>query len=233
VSLSAPALLDPELVRPPRALPDDWPPPTVDVTVIIPAYNEAGTIAETIRSIQRQTVQPRGVIVVDDCSSDGTGDRARALGATVIRPPTNTGSKAGAQNAALLHVRSDFTLAVDADTVLADDGIERLLAAIDNKNVASACGFVVPRRIRSIWERGRYVEYLFGFGFYKRTQASPPLDRSRSEPRRPPSLSRRSARVAGSGHQDRSLLRAPAAPAVGRRRRGRHPRQRRRAVRAR
>jgi biofilm PGA synthesis N-glycosyltransferase PgaC len=115
-------------------------------------------------------VQPRAVIVVDDCSSDGTGERARALGASVIRPPTNTGSKAGAQNAALPYVGSEFTLAVDADTVLADDGIERLVAAIDNENVASACGFVVPRRIRSIWERGRYVEYLFGFGFYKRTQ---------------------------------------------------------------
>jgi len=138
--------------------------------VIVPAYNEAATIAETLRSLQRQTVQPRAVIVVDDGSTDDTGDRARALGVTVLRPQTNTGSKAGAQNAALAHVRTEYTLAVDADTVLASDAIEHLLAAVDDRSVASACGFVVPRHVRSTWERGRYIEYLFGFGFYKRTQ---------------------------------------------------------------
>jgi biofilm PGA synthesis N-glycosyltransferase PgaC len=170
VSASPSVLVDPDLARPPRSLPDTWPPPTADVTVIVPAYNEASTIAETLLSIQRQSVRPREVIVVDDGSSDDTGARALALGATVVRPPTNTGSKAGAQNAALAHVQTEFTLAVDADTTLAEDAIEHLLAAVDPDNVASACGFVVPRRIRSVWERGRYVEYLFGFGFYKRTQ---------------------------------------------------------------
>ncbi|MBV9412883.1 MAG: glycosyltransferase [Acidimicrobiia bacterium] len=170
--MSSPSLLqrDPEVARPPRILPDDWGPRTVDVTVIIPAYNEAETIAETVDSILRQTVRVRHVIVVDDGSSDDTGARARSLGVTVLRPDANTGSKAGAQNAALVHVDTEFTLAVDADTTLEDDAIERLLAAVDSPNVASACGFVVPRRIRSTWERGRYVEYLFGFGFYKRTQ---------------------------------------------------------------
>jgi len=29
---------------------------------------------------------------------------------------------------------------------------------------------VIPRRVRSVWERGRYVEYLFAFTFYKRVQ---------------------------------------------------------------
>jgi len=163
-------LLDPELTQPTRQLPDESLRALVDVTVIVPAYNEAATIAETIRSIQGQTVQTAALIVVDDGSTDGTGDLARAAGATVIRPEANTGSKAGAQNAALVHVRSEFTLAVDADTVLEDDAIERLLASADGPNVASACGFVVPRHVRSTWERGRYVEYLFGFGFYKRTQ---------------------------------------------------------------
>ncbi len=35
---------------------------------------------------------------------------------------------------------------------------------------AAACGFVIPRHVRSIWERGRYIEYLFAFTFYKRVQ---------------------------------------------------------------
>ncbi|MBI4464803.1 MAG: glycosyltransferase, partial [Acidobacteria bacterium] len=68
------------------------------LTVIIPAYNEAASVADTLRSLQAQTLRPSEIIVVDDCSTDGTGDVARALGVTVLRPPKNTGSKAGAQN---------------------------------------------------------------------------------------------------------------------------------------
>lgn len=140
------------------------------VTVIVPAYNEAATIADTIRSLKAQTVQPHEIIVVDDCSSDGTGDVARAFGVTVVRPARNTGSKAGAQSAVLDRVRTPLTIAIDADTVLAPDAIERLIPAFERPGVAAACGFVLPRRVRTIWERGRYIEYLFAFTFYKQVQ---------------------------------------------------------------
>jgi biofilm PGA synthesis N-glycosyltransferase PgaC len=36
--------------------------------------------------------------------------------------------------------------------------------------VSAACGSVVPRHVGTIWERGRYVEYLLAFGFFKRVQ---------------------------------------------------------------
>src|SRR5437016_7002908 len=141
-----------------------------DVTVIVPAFNEAASVADTIRSLHAQTARPREIMVVDDCSTDGTGDVARALGVTVVRPPANTGSKAGAQTFALRHVRSPLTIAVDADTVLAPDAIERLLPAFGQRGVAAACGFVLPQRVRSVWERGRYIEYLFAFTYYKQLQ---------------------------------------------------------------
>src|SRR2546422_966333 len=140
------------------------------VTVIIPAYNEAASLADTIRSLYAQTVRVREIIVVDDCSTDGTGEVARELGVTVLRPPRNTGSKAGAQNCALGHVRTGLCIAIDADTILAPDAIERLLPAFEDPNVAAACGFVLPRYVRTLWERGRYVEYLFAFTFYKQVQ---------------------------------------------------------------
>ena len=140
------------------------------LTVIVPAYNEAASVADTIRSLQAQTRPPAEIIVVDDCSTDGTGDVARRLGVTVIRPPNNTGSKAGAQTFALPHVRTALTMALDADTTLASDAIERLLPALDEDGVAAACGFVLPRRVGTVWERGRYIEYLFAFTFYKQVQ---------------------------------------------------------------
>ncbi len=140
------------------------------LTVIVPAYNEAGVVAETIRSLQGQTAPPEEIIVVDDCSTDGTGDVARSFGVTVVRPPANTGSKAAAQTFALSRVRTPFAAAVDADTTLAPDALERLLSVMEDEEVGAACGFVVPRRVRSVWERGRYVEYLFAFSFYKQVQ---------------------------------------------------------------
>jgi biofilm PGA synthesis N-glycosyltransferase PgaC len=138
--------------------------------VIVPAYNEADVVADTVRSLQSQTIPPDEIIVVDDCSSDGTGEVASALGITVVRPPANTGSKAGAQTFALTLVKTDYTMAIDADTILAPDALEHLLVAMEDEKVGAACGFVLPRRVRSLWERGRYVEYLFAFTFFKQIQ---------------------------------------------------------------
>src|SRR6267142_2166072 len=90
-------------------------PVTADLTVIVPAYNEAASVADTIRSLAAQTTLPREIIVVDDCSTDGTGEVAGALGVTVVRPPINTGSKAGAQSFGLRSVRTSLTIAIDAD----------------------------------------------------------------------------------------------------------------------
>lgn len=138
--------------------------------MIVPAYNEAESIADTIRSLQAQTIQPEEIVVVDDGSSDETGAVARALGVTVVRPQVGTGSKAGAQNFALSQVGTEFTMAIDADTTLAPDAIEKLLAALDAPGVAAACGFVIPRNVGTLWERGRYIEYMFAFSFYKQVQ---------------------------------------------------------------
>jgi len=111
---------------------------TAPVTVIVPAYNEAATLGETVASLLDQTVSPAEIIVVDDGSTDGTGEIARGLGATVLRPPVRTGSKAGAQTFALDKVRTEFTIAVDADTTLAPDAIERLAAVFSDPAVAAA-----------------------------------------------------------------------------------------------
>ncbi len=138
------------------------------LTVIVPAYNEVGSIGDTVRSLREQTRPPEEIIVVDDCSSDGTGEVAREAGATVLRPASNTGSKAGAQTFALSCVRTALVAAIDADTTLAPDALEKLLGAMEEE--VAACGFVLPRRVRSVWERGRYVEYLFAFSFVKQVQ---------------------------------------------------------------
>jgi len=140
------------------------------VTVVVPAYNEAASIGDTVRSVFAQTVAPDEVIVVDDGSTDATAEVARAAGARVVRTPANTGSKAGAQTYALDFVSTRFTMTIDADTTLAPDAIELLLPSLSRRRIGAVCGFVLPRDVGTVWERGRYVEYLFAFTFYKQIQ---------------------------------------------------------------
>ncbi|HEX4813721.1 MAG TPA: glycosyltransferase [Nonomuraea sp.] len=140
------------------------------LTVIVPAHNEEHGLPATLRSIAAQTVRPERVIVVDDASTDRTSAVAAAHGVTVLRPPRNLGSKAKAQNYALPHCDTDLVLAVDADTVLAPDYIERVKPAFDDPAVSVAAGNVQTRFARTPCERGRSTEYLFGFHWHRPIQ---------------------------------------------------------------
>lgn len=141
------------------------------MTVIIPAHNEEEGLPATLESVLRQTVPAERVIVVDDASQDNTGEIARQYGVEVLRPPVNLGSKAKAQNYALPHCTTELVLAVDADTVLAPDYLARTALVFDDPSVVVAAGNVQTRYARTVWERGRSVEYLFGFHWHRPIQA--------------------------------------------------------------
>jgi N-acetylglucosaminyltransferase len=140
------------------------------VTVIVPAHNEEDGIRDTLDALARQTVSPERVIVVDDCSQDSTGHVAREYGVDVLRPPRNLGSKARAQNYALPYCVTDLVLPVDADTILAPDYVERIKRPFDDPLVVIAAGNVQTRFTRTVTERGRSIEYLYGFHFYRPIQ---------------------------------------------------------------
>jgi N-acetylglucosaminyltransferase len=140
------------------------------VTVIVPAYNEEDGIRDTLDALMRQTNRPERIIVVDDCSKDNTGPVAREYDVEVLRPPHNLGSKAKAQNYALPHCATDLVLPVDADTILAADYVERIKRPFEDPRVVIAAGNVQTKVTRSVTERGRSIEYLYGFHFYRPIQ---------------------------------------------------------------
>jgi biofilm PGA synthesis N-glycosyltransferase PgaC len=140
------------------------------ISVIIPAYNEEKSIAETIRSIKNQTAKIETIIVVDDFSSDRTGDVAVSEGAFVIRTPHNMGTKASAQNYALPFISTDIFVTIDADTILHPKAIEKTLPYFNDLKTVSVCGFLIPQKIESIWEKGRFIEYLFNISIMKAAQ---------------------------------------------------------------
>jgi len=140
------------------------------VTVIVPAYNEEGGIRDTLDALTQQTDRPERIIVVDDCSQDNTGPVAREYGVEVLRPPHNLGSKAKAQNYALPYCATDLVLPVDADTILAADYVERIKQPFEDPRVVIAAGNVQTKVARTVTERGRSIEYLYGFHFYRPIQ---------------------------------------------------------------
>lgn len=83
--------------------------------VVIPARNEAATVAGVVQAALRaQNVGD--VIVVDDHSSDDTAEIARRAGAVVI-PSRGNGDKAQALASGVAHARADVLVFFDADIV--------------------------------------------------------------------------------------------------------------------
>ena len=140
------------------------------LTVIVPAYNEEEGLEETLQALLRQTVPADRIIVANDFSTDSTAEVALSYGVEVVTPPANLGSKARAQNYALQFVDTDLVLPVDADTVLADNYIELIKEPFVDENLAIAAGCVLTKHSKTITERGRSLEYIFGFHFYRPIQ---------------------------------------------------------------
>jgi glycosyltransferase involved in cell wall biosynthesis len=89
--------------------------PRDDVLIVIPAYNEAGAIAETLGSLNGLSFR---VVVVDDGSTDDTTRRAHEAGVTVLRHSCNLGQGAALQTGltyALTQPETRFVVTFDAD----------------------------------------------------------------------------------------------------------------------
>nr|WP_256504629.1 glycosyltransferase [Gilvimarinus xylanilyticus] len=107
------------------------------VSVIMPAYNAASTIALAINSLQAQTWSNLEILVVDDCSDDETvaivRDLARAdWRVRLLEQPSNQGAYA-ARNAGLAQAVGDFITVHDADDWSHPQKTERQLRAMQER----------------------------------------------------------------------------------------------------
>ncbi|WP_255088585.1 MULTISPECIES: glycosyltransferase family 2 protein [unclassified Synechococcus] len=116
------------------------------VSVVIPAYNEAAVIVATLRSLRCSSLSPWEVIVVDDGSSDQTGNltqgalKALARG-MLLRHPHNRG-KSAALNTAIEACRGDLVLTLDADTRPEPDALAAAAAWLEAEG-ADAVAFML------------------------------------------------------------------------------------------
>lgn len=102
----------------------------LEVSVVIPAYNEEEAIGMTVRDVLERVPNLREVIVVDDGSTDSTANTAEEAGATVIRSPYNKGNGA-AVKAGLRAAVGDVVVMMDGDGQHSAKDVVRLLEQIE------------------------------------------------------------------------------------------------------
>lgn len=106
------------------------------ISIVIPAYNESEFIAATLNSVFSAVSKYTGpveVIVVDNNSSDNTGEIAKSLGAKVVFEPKN--QIARARNAGARKARGDYLVFLDADTILEGDILDQVEANLSSGKV--------------------------------------------------------------------------------------------------
>ncbi len=105
------------------------------ISVVIPLYNKRESIARAINSVLAQTLTPREIIVVDDGSTDGSGEIVKALAAKnpAIRLFTqpNAGVSA-ARNRAIEAAEGEFVALLDGDDAWCEGYIAEICRLIDS-----------------------------------------------------------------------------------------------------
>ena len=137
---------------------------TPGVSVIVPAFNEAKVIVQTITSLLHQAYAgPLEIVVVDDGSADDTAlicEEAYGAHAQVAVFRKENGGKASALNFGIARARHDIVIGLDADTVFDDDTVAKLVEPLENPKVAAVAGNAkVGNRINLVtrWQALEYV----------------------------------------------------------------------------
>lgn len=122
------------------------------VTVCIPVLNEAETIARVLSALNRQTLSPAAVVVVDGGSTDGTREIVRDYGAELVTQ--KEGGPAAARNVALRNCRTPQFATLDADAVPTEDWLETAVHVLREYDTA-AVGAAIVQRGESLSARWR------------------------------------------------------------------------------
>ncbi len=139
---------------------------TGKLSIIIPAKNEEVVIEKTITNIEDQKYDNFEIIVIDDCSTDKTGQIADRLSKKYknikvlhISLDNQIHGKAAGLNRVMDLVDGDFVLIIDADVILETNYLENILKPFVNKNIG-----YVQTGIRT-YSKGTFVSFLYDADF--------------------------------------------------------------------
>lgn len=150
--------------------------PDLSVAFLVPAHNEAHAIGACIRSLDAAAAAHRGrcaAYIVDNASSDGTGDVARAalaachhLEGGVLRCPTP--GKARALNFGVARITEDLVVRIDADTEVEPSLLAIVVPRFWDRSVGGVGGFPLPKEGGPRWLHAlRLIEMYTAIAFFR------------------------------------------------------------------
>lgn len=103
----------------------------IDITIAIPTFNRRALIGRAIESVLAQSYEPKHVLVVDDCSTDGTLEfiQRRYPSVTCVRQAVNRGP-GPCRNLALQVARSAWVYTLDSDDSLLSEALTMMASRI-------------------------------------------------------------------------------------------------------
>ncbi len=104
------------------------------VSVIIPCYNRAGLVAETIDNMLNQSHPPHEIIVVDDGSTDESVKVVREFGSRVILLEQENQGPGAARNNGYMHATGDYIQFMDSDDLISLNKLEIQVKALEEVN---------------------------------------------------------------------------------------------------
>jgi len=144
------------------------------VAVLIPAYNEEKVIERTVRSVLDSDYPHLRAIVIDDGSADATLEVCReafrreiADGRVTVLTKPNSG-KADALTFGLEYVTEELFVGIDADTIIAQDAISKLVPHFADLRVGAIAGNAKVGNRVNLWTRWQALEYITSQNFERR-----------------------------------------------------------------
>ncbi len=124
------------------------------ISVVICSFNGGKHIQKCLKSLAEQTYPKKlyEVIVVDDGSTDNTGQIAKEQGANVIRHEINLGIPV-ARNAGFVAAKGEIIAYIDDDCVADSQWLEKLIQPFNDSSIIAAGGKILPLKINRFAER--------------------------------------------------------------------------------
>lgn len=137
-----------------------------DVTVLIPVYNAKKTVQETINSVINQKYNGEiQIIIIDDGSKDGTSNLIKTMNCNITIIEIDHKGKSYALNEGLKHIKTDYFITVDSDTILHPLAIQNIMDKLtnsDEKTVAAAGAIFVKNDQKNFVTKLQTWDYTLG-----------------------------------------------------------------------
>ena len=130
------------------------------VSVVVPVYNGAATIVQTVERLLNQSLTPIEIIIIDDGSTDRTAQVLQPFEKRILYAFKQNGGPASARNLGVTLASGSFIAFTDSDCLPERDWLRQLVAGFDSAKISGIAG--VGGSVKSIDASliGEYVDML-------------------------------------------------------------------------